>query len=70
VGKVSAAFTMVDVGLMAAGALLIGILIDLVPIQIAVAVIAVLITMTSILEWFAPNWLKKINPEGWEHGES
>ncbi|MFH0825124.1 MAG: hypothetical protein V2B18_20420, partial [Pseudomonadota bacterium] len=69
VGKVSAAFTMVDVGLMAAGALAVGILIDLVPIQTAVILIAIAVTLTSILEFFTPGWLKKINPEGWEHGE-
>jgi len=70
VGKVSAAFTMVDVGLMALGALVVGILIDIVPIQTAIAIIATAVTMTSILEWFAPGWLKKINPEGWENGQS
>lgn len=69
VGKVSAAFTMVDVGLMALGALLIGILIDIVPIQAAIAIIATGISLTSLLEWLAPRWLKKINPEGWENGE-
>lgn len=69
VGKVSAAFTMVNVGLMALGALVIGILIDIVSIQTAIAIIATGITMTSILEWFAPGWLRKINPEGWENGE-
>ncbi|MBI4248183.1 MAG: hypothetical protein HY611_01670, partial [Elusimicrobia bacterium] len=69
VGVVSAAFTMVDVGLMAIGALSVGVLIDVVSIRTAVTLIAAGVTLTSVLEWMAPQWLRRINPEGWHDGE-
>lgn len=69
VGKVSAAFSMIDLSLVAVGALVIGMIIDVVPIGWAVALIAVALTWTSILEWFIPDWLEKINPPGWLPGE-
>ncbi|MEE8425367.1 MAG: hypothetical protein V3S11_06040, partial [Elusimicrobiota bacterium] len=69
VGKVSAAFSMIDLSLVAVGALVIGMIIDVVPIGWAVALIALALTWTSVLEWFTPNWLEKINPPGWLPGE-
>ena len=44
-------------------------LIGVVPIGIAVFWIAVALTFTALLQWFAGGWLEKVNPPGWEMGE-
>jgi hypothetical protein len=69
VGKVGAANTMIMVGLMALGALVVGLLIDLAPIRTAIVLVALGVTGTAILQWFAPKWLHKIHPKAWEDGE-
>lgn len=67
-GRVIQAFTMIDVGLMALGGLLVGLLIDQVAIGTAVLVLSIGVTVTAILQWLAPRWLGATNPPGWEPG--
>jgi len=70
VGKVSAAMTMIQVGITAAGALTIGIALDFVPIASALFWISIGITLTALLQWKAAGWLTKANPKGWTLGKS
>ncbi|MDD5657947.1 MAG: hypothetical protein PHF00_11920, partial [Elusimicrobia bacterium] len=69
VGKVYAAFTMLNVGLMALGGLVLGFVVDAVPIATAVLVVSLGVSVTALLQWLSPRWLNRINPAGWEKGE-
>ena len=67
-GVVNGAFTMIDVGLMAVGALSIGFLVDLMSVRASLLIITAGIAVTAVLEGLAPKWLSKENPKGWYPG--
>lgn len=56
-GRVDSAFNMVDLIFMAAGALVAGFAVDLLPINTAMLAIAILISGTAVMEWFVPKWI-------------
>ncbi|HVE12173.1 MAG TPA: hypothetical protein VNI01_02150, partial [Elusimicrobiota bacterium] len=67
-GRVIQALTMIEVGLMALGSLLVGLIVDGLGISTAVFILAFGVSGTAILQWLAPRWLGKIAPKGWEPG--
>lgn len=65
VGSVITAFTIIEVVLMGAGSLVLGVLVDAFTIQIAMLVVMGFVGASALLEWLVPGWLSKEKPEGW-----
>ncbi len=57
IARVESAFFMIDVAFEAAGALLVGLVIDFYGITAGLIVLAAFFTLTGVFQWFAPRWL-------------